>query len=261
MTEEGLARAAEWIAGAKRVVVSTGAGMSAESGIPTFRDAQEGLWARFDARELATEEGFRKDPRRVWSWYAYRRRRMAEAKPHAGYHALVELEAMIPGFTIITQNIDGLHALAGSRDVVEVHGAIRRAKCLDHHHPWPGEPPLPEAEEEDPPPCPVCGSPIRPDVVWFGEMLPEDAVARAWRLAEACDVLLVVGTSGTVWPAAELPYVARRGGARVIEINPEASELTPVADLFLQGRAGAILPRLAFDVAALKRQPDPNPSS
>jgi NAD-dependent deacetylase len=252
MTEEGLARAAEWIAGAGRVVVSTGAGMSAESGIPTFRHAQEGLWARFDSRELATEEGFRADPRRVWSWYQHRRRRMAGAAPHAGYHALVELEARVPALTIVTQNIDGLHALAGSRDVVEVHGNIRRAKCLDGGHPYPGEPPLAEAEEEDPPPCPVCGSPLRPDVVWFGEMLPDDAVARAWRLAEACDVLLVVGTSGTVWPAAELPYVARRGGARVIEVNPEPSELTPAADLFLQGRAGAILPRLAHDVAALK---------
>lgn len=260
MTEEGLARAAAWIAGATRVVVSTGAGMSAESGIPTFRDAQEGLWARFDAQELATEAGFRANPRRVWCWYAYRRRRMADAVPHPGYHALVELEAMVPDFTIITQNIDGLHALAGSRDVVEVHGNIRRAKCLDHHHPWPGEPPLPASdEEEDPTPCPVCGSPLRPDVVWFGEMLPEDAVARAWRLAEACDVLLVVGTSGTVWPAAELPYVARRGGARVIEINPEASELTAVADLFLQGRAGALLPRLAHDVATLKRRSASDP--
>lgn len=252
MTEEGLARAAEWIASATRVVASTGAGMSAESGIPTFRDAQEGLWARFDSRELATEEGFRADPRRVWSWYQYRRRRMAEAVPHAGYHALVELERLVPALTIVTQNIDGLHAQAGSRDVVEVHGNIRRAKCLDHGHVFPGEPPLTDADEEDPPPCPICGSPLRPDVVWFGEMLPEDAVARAWRLAEACDVLLVIGTSGTVWPAAELPYVARRGGARVVEINPEPSELTAMADVFLQGRAGAILPRLAHDVAGLR---------
>jgi NAD-dependent deacetylase len=253
MTEEGLARAAEWLAGAARVVASTGAGMSRESGIPTFRDAREGLWARYDPRELATEEGFRKDPRRVWSWYASRRRRMLEAVPHPGHHALVEMEAMFPAFTVVTQNIDGLHARAGSRDVVEVHGSAHRAKCLDRHHPYPGDPPLPDAEEADPPPCPVCGSPLRPDVVWFGEMLPEDAVARAWRLAEACDVLLLVGTSGTVWPAAELPHVASRSGARVIEVNPEPSELTAVADVFLQGPAGEVLPRLARAVAERKQ--------
>jgi NAD-dependent deacetylase len=252
MTEEGLARAAAWIAGARHVVASTGAGMSRESGIPTFRDALEGLWAQFDPQELATEEGFRKNPRRVWSWYASRRRKVLEAVPHAGYHALVELEDLLPAFTVVTQNVDGLHALAGSRDVVEVHGSLRRAKCLDRHHLFPGDPPLPDADEADPPPCPVCGSPLRPDVVWFGEMLPEDAVARAWRLAEQCDVLLLVGTSGTVWPAAELPHVARRAGARVIEVNPDPSELTPLADVFLQGPAGDVLPRLVRAVAELK---------
>ena len=249
MTEEGLSRAADWIAGAERVVASTGAGMSRESGIPTFRDAMEGLWARFDPQELATEAGFRKNPRRVWSWYASRRRKVLEAVPHPGYHALVELEALVPSLTVVTQNIDGLHALAGSRDVVEVHGNIRRAKCLDRGHPLDGDPPLPDGDEADPPPCPVCGSPLRPDVVWFGEMLPADAVERAWRLAERCDVMLLVGTSGTVWPAAELPHVAKGAGARVIEVNPEPSELTPVADVFLQGRAGIVLPRLASHVA------------
>ncbi|MFL5539681.1 MAG: SIR2 family NAD-dependent protein deacylase [Longimicrobiaceae bacterium] len=253
MTPEGLARAAEWLADAERVVASTGAGMSRESGIPTFRDAMEGLWAQFDPQALATEEGFRANPRRVWSWYAWRRRKVMEAVPHAGYHALVELEGLIPDFTVVTQNVDGLHAIAGSRDVIEVHGNIRRAKCLDRHHPYPGDPPLPDAEEADPPPCPVCGSPLRPDVVWFGEMLPEDAVARAWRLAERCGVLLLVGTSGTVWPAAELPHVARRSGARVIEVNPAPSELTPLADVFLQGRAGEVLPRLVQATAELKQ--------
>ncbi|HKP76635.1 MAG TPA: NAD-dependent deacylase [Longimicrobiaceae bacterium] len=252
MTEEGLARAADWLAAAQRVLVSTGAGMSRESGIPTFRDALEGLWAQFDPQELATEEGFRKNPRRVWSWYASRRRKVMEAVPHPGYHALVDMERLIPSFSVVTQNVDGLHALAGSRDVVEVHGNLRRAKCLDRHHPFPGDPPLPDSDDADPPPCPVCGSPLRPDVVWFGEMLPAAAVERAWKLAERCDVLLLVGTSGTVWPAAELPYVAQRAGARIVEINPEPSELTPLADVFLQGRAGAVLPRLARDVAERK---------
>jgi NAD-dependent deacetylase len=176
-----------------------------------------------------------------------------EAVPHSGYHALVELESLVPSLTVVTQNVDGLHALAGSRDVVEVHGNLHRAKCLDAHHPFPGDPPLPEGDEADPPPCPVCGSPLRPDVVWFGEMLPQGAVERAWRLAERCDVLLLVGTSGTVWPAAELPSVAKSAGARVIEINPAPSELTPTADVFLQGRAGIVLPRLAREVAERKR--------
>lgn len=247
-----LTRAAEWIARAERVLVSTGAGMSRESGIPTFRDALDGLWARYDPQELATERGFRKNPRRVWSWYAWRRRKIAEAVPHAGYHALVELESIVPSLTIVTQNIDGLHALAGSRDVVELHGNIHRVKCLDRHHPFAGELPDDGAQESDPPPCPACGSPLRPDVVWFGEMLPQ-AAERAWRLAGECGVLLVVGTSGTVWPAAELPHVAARAGARVIEVNPEPSELTPLSAAFLQGAAGPVLTSLAAAVAERKR--------
>jgi NAD-dependent deacetylase len=253
MTDADISRAADWLAAAQRVVVSTGAGMSRESGIPTFRDAMEGLWAQFDPQELATERGFRKNPRRVWGWYAWRRRKVMEAVPHAGYGALVRLEAVVPSLTIVTQNVDGLHELAGSRDVVELHGNIRRVKCLDRHHPFTDELPDDGAEERDPPACPVCGSPLRPDVVWFGEMLPEAAVERAWRLAEACDVLLLVGTSGTVWPAAELPHVAARAGARVIEVNPAPSELTPLASVFLQGAAGEVLPRLAAAVEERKR--------
>ena len=253
MTPDEIARAAEWIAGAERVLVSTGAGMSRESGIPTFRDALEGLWAQYDPQELATERGFRKNPRRVWSWYAMRRRKIAEAVPHAGYHALVEMERLVPSFTIVTQNIDGLHALAGSRDVIELHGNIRRVKCLDRNHPFAGALPDDGAEESDPPPCPLCGSPLRPDVVWFGEMLPESAVERAWRLAGECDVLLVVGTSGSVWPAAELPHVAAAAGARVVEVNPEPSELTPLAAAFLQGAAGPVLSSLAAAVQERKR--------
>jgi NAD-dependent deacetylase len=254
VTPEGLARAAEILARAERVVVSSGAGMSKESGIPTFRDAMEGLWARFDPQELATETGFRRNPRRVWSWYAWRRHRVSEARPHPGYHALVQLESLVPALVVVTQNVDGLHAEAGSRDVVELHGNLRRVKCLDRHHPFTGELLDDGAEgESDPPPCPVCGSPLRPDVVWFGESLPERAVERAWALAGECDVLLLVGTSGTVWPAAELPWVAQRAVARVIEVNPEPSELTAVAGVFLQGRAGEVLPELARAVNERKR--------
>jgi NAD-dependent deacetylase len=244
-TPEGLQRAARILAGVDRLVVSSGAGMSRESGIPTFRDAMEGLWANFDPQALATEAGFRRDPRTVWSWYAWRRERVADARPNPGHLALAQMEALIPELTVVTQNVDGLHAEAGSTDAVELHGNIRRVKCLDRGHAYAGPlPPYAEGEEQDPPPCPACGSPLRPDVVWFGEMLPPDAVERAWALAERCEAMLLIGTSGTVWPAAELPLVARRHGALIVEVNPTPSELTHAADVFLQGPAGEVLPRL-----------------
>jgi NAD-dependent deacetylase len=248
MTLEGLAAAADALAGARRVVVSTGAGMSKESGIPTFRDAMEGLWAEFDPQELATEEGFRANPRRVWSWYAWRRRRVTEAAPHGGHFAVTELQRLLPNVTVVTQNVDGLHTAAGSEDVVELHGNIRRLRCLDAGHPFIGEIPGEDDTERDPPPCPWCGSPLRPDVVWFGEMLPRAAVERAWDDARRCDALLLVGTSGTVWPAADLPHIARSNGAFVVEVNPEPSELTEIASVFLQGTAGGVLPRLVEEV-------------
>ncbi|HEX8455376.1 MAG TPA: NAD-dependent deacylase [Longimicrobium sp.] len=247
-----MAAAADALARARRVVVSTGAGMSKESGIPTFRDAMEGLWAEFDPQELATEQGFRANPRRVWSWYAWRRRRVAEAAPHSGHLAVTELQRLLPSVTVVTQNVDGLHAVAGCEDVVELHGNIRRLRCLDAGHPVSGDIAGEEDGECDPPPCPACGSPLRPDVVWFGEMLPKHAVERAWDDARRCDALLLVGTSGTVWPAADLPHIARSNGAFVIEVNPEPSELTGIANVFLQGTAGTILPRLVDEVRARK---------
>lgn len=248
-----IAAAADALARARRVVVSTGAGMSKESGIPTFRDAMEGLWAEFDPQELATEQGFRANPRRVWSWYAWRRRRVAEAAPHAGHFAVTELQRLLPSVTVVTQNVDGLHAVAGSEDVVELHGNIRRLRCLDAGHRLDGEIPGEDDAERDPPPCPSCGSPLRPDVVWFGEMLPKQAVERAWDDARRCDALVLVGTSGTVWPAADLPHIARSNGAFVVEVNPEPSELTGIANVFLQGTAGGVLPRLVEEVRARKR--------
>lgn len=251
LTPEGLQNAATRLADARRVVVSTGAGMSRESGIPTFRDAQEGLWARFDPQELATVAGFRAAPARVWSWYAYRRGRMLSCRPHAGHAALVELEQRIPQLTLVTQNIDGLHQVAGSSAVVELHGSIHRCRCLDCGRP--AEEQVPAAEDEverEPARCHRCGGYLRPDVVWFGEMLPAEAVERAWNAVAECDVLLVVGTSGLVWPAAELPHLAKRGGATVIEVNPVASEVTPVADIFLPGPAGEVLPAIVAGMAA-----------
>jgi NAD-dependent deacetylase len=236
--------------GADHVVVTTGAGMSRESGIPTFRDTLTGFWANYSAADYATEAAFRRDPARVFGWYLWRRRRALEAVPHAGYDALVALERLVPRLDVVTQNVDGLHRRAGSRRVVELHGSLHRFSCVDARHP--ADPALvPAALAEGPcppPPCRVCGSPLRPDVVWFGEVLPERASVEAWERAAACDVMLAVGTSGLVHPAAQLPYIARDSGATVIEINPQETELTPIADIVCRGRAGDVLPAL---VAAL----------
>jgi NAD-dependent deacetylase len=241
VTPEGLAAAARALRGASSVVITTGAGMSRESGIPTFREAQDGLWARFDPAELATEEAFRRDPGRVWSWYAHRLQAITACAPHAGHLAVARLQELLREVTLVTQNIDGLHQLAGSRGVIELHGSIRRYSCLDRRHPAAlRDDPAAEA----PPPCDRCGSPLRPDVVWFGEILPEEAVSRAWEAAARCGVMLVVGTSGIVYPAAALPQVAREAGATVIEVNAAASGITPLADIFLQGPAGRLLPQL-----------------
>ncbi|MCZ7572675.1 MAG: NAD-dependent deacylase [Ardenticatenaceae bacterium] len=224
------------------MVALTGAGISRESGVPTFRDAQDGLWARYDPMELASPEGFRRDPALVWRWYGWRRELVSQAQPNRGHHALVRLEKLVPRLTVITQNVDGLHRAAGSRDVVELHGNLQRFKCFKHGHPVAAE--ILSADERVPPRCPQCGAPVRPDVVWFGEHLPEAVLRRAWEEAVAADVLLVVGTSGLVQPAASLPLAAGCTGARTIEINPDRTPLTPHVDLHLSGPAGAILPAL-----------------
>ena len=232
------ARAA--LAAARHVVVLTGAGISAESGIPTFRDAQTGLWARYDPMQLATEEGFRADPALVWRWYAWRRDLVAKAVPNAGHQALAMAEARFARFRVITQNVDGLHARAGSTDIVELHGNIMRTVCLDHcgfSEALPERLPVGE-----PPRCPRCGSWLRPGVVWFGEMLDPRALQDAAAEAADCDVMLVVGTSGLVYPAAGLPAGARRGGAAVITVNPESTELDGLATACLRGRAAETLP-------------------
>lgn len=235
-----LDHAARILAGARSVVVSTGAGMSKESGIPTFRDAPNALWEKFDPAKLASAEGFLDDPPLVWRWYEERRRMIAEAKPNPGHSTIARLEPLFENFVVITQNIDDLHRKAGSRNIVEMHGNIFRFKCFDLNHPIDE---LPD-DERVPPRC-HCGSLIRPDVVWFGELLPERAVHRAYGALERCDVMLVVGTSGVVYPVAGFPEVARSQGAKIIEVNPEATPITPLADVFLEGRAGEVLPRLA----------------
>ncbi len=225
---------------ARSVAVLTGAGVSAESGIPTFRDAQTGLWARFRPEDLATPEAFERDPKLVWEWYAWRRDIVAKAAPNAGHAALARLATLVPELTLITQNVDGLHQRAGSRDVIELHGNIHRSRCVRENtvvESW--------AETGDVPPrCPRCGALLRPDVVWFGEMLPAAALERAEAAARACDVFLSVGTSAAVYPAAHLPLVARDAGATVIEVNKDPTRISNAVTYVLRGPSGAILPQL-----------------
>ncbi len=227
---------------ARRVTVLTGAGMSAESGVPTFRDAQTGLWSRFDPMQLASPEGFRADPPLVWRWYAWRRERVLRAAPNAGHVALARAADRFTSLRIVTQNVDGLHQRAGSRDVIELHGNILRTHCLAGCGvTFAPTQPLPPGE---PPRCPACGDWLRPGVVWFGEMLDPDRLAAAEQACREADVLLVVGTSGLVYPAAGLPGVARRAGARVAIVNPQPSEIDHVAEFVVRATAAEALPRL-----------------
>ncbi|MFN9772465.1 MAG: SIR2 family NAD-dependent protein deacylase [Burkholderiales bacterium] len=236
-----LAQARALLAGADRNVWFTGAGVSAESGIPTFRDALAGMWARFDPERLATEAGFRADPALVWRWYAERRERVAAAQPNAAHRAIAAAEATGRTITVVTQNVAGLHRRAGSSDVVELHGSIVRAKCLE------GCGPAPAGWEHDarlPPPCPRCGVPLRPDVGWFGEMLPPGAFERAERLAAEADAMLVVGTSGLVQPAASLPWAAVRQHRPVIVVDPNPTELDRLATVTVRGSAVRVVPSI-----------------
>ncbi len=233
-------------------VVLTGAGVSAESGIPTFRDAQTGLWAKFNPQELATPEGFRANPRRVWEWYEYRRRIIGGASPNPAHYALARLEGLFPSgkFWLITQNIDGLHARAGSKNIIELHGSIFKNKCFEcgaHielvEESVSGESGA-QGAEEIPPRCPHCGGYVRPDVVWFNEPLPAECITKSMEYSSRCKAFLVVGTSAAVYPAAQLPVVARRAGACVVEINTTPTPVTDYADFTILGKAGEILPRL-----------------
>jgi len=224
---------------AGHTVVLTGSGISAESGVPTFREAQTGLWARFDPQELATPEAFELDPKLVWDWYDWRRKLVAEARPNPGHVAIAEMERFFSELILVTQNVDGLHQRAGSRDVIELHGNILRTKCSVE-----GAVVEDYDEGETPPCCPSCGAPLRPDVVWFGEMLPYEALEAASEAARASDVFLSAGTSSLVYPAAALPFEALENGATLVEINPGQTPLTPHADYTLRGPAGEVLPLL-----------------
>jgi NAD-dependent deacetylase len=240
-----IAEAVAALRGASAVAVLTGAGVSKESGIPTFREAQTGLWAQYEAEKLATPEGFLKDPPLVWQWYDYRRKLVTEAKPNAGNIALAQLQDILP-VTVITQNVDGLHARAGSKDIIELHGNILKFFCFDHRHPADNVP----YDLKEPPLCTTCGARVRPGVVWFGEALPPGALEKAAQCISSSDVLLVIGTSGLVHPAASLPYSAKRSGVKVIEINPDATPISDIADIFLPGPSGTVVPAL---VAGLQK--------
>lgn len=240
----GIAALRQRVASARRIVVLTGAGMSAESGIPTFRDAMTGLWSRFDPAALASEEGFRAAPDRVWAWYAERRAGVRAARPHAGHRALGQFAHRHPGrLTVVSQNVDDLHQRAGNLNTLRLHGDIGADRWLSACPRGLGCSPA-SALPGAPPHCADCGNLVRPGVVWFGEALPEATWSAAESAAEHCALMLVVGTSGAVWPAAGLAGRARRAGAHVAVINPHASELDDTAHQVLAGTAAAVLPAL-----------------
>ena len=206
----------------------------------TFRDPQTGLWAQHKPEDLASPQAFRRDPKLVWDWYAWRREALKGVRPNAGHYALVEMERRVPGFTLITQNVDGLHRMAGNHRVLELHGNIQRVRCSacgrfaeDWHE-----------RENELPRCEVCGELLRPDVVWFGESLPRAELEAAVEAARGSELFFSIGTSGIVQPAASLAHAARNRGAKIVEINPEPTPLTPKVDFFLQGKSGEILPEL-----------------
>ncbi len=238
----------EALAGARRIVAMTGAGVSAESDIPTFRDAMTGLWARFRPEDLATPEAFARNPKLVWDWYQWRRELVAAAKPNPGHHALVDMAALFPDFLLVTQNVDGLHQRAGSRDVVELHGNIAKIKRVGDGatvESWA------DPDDGQSPRCAETGALLRPDVVWFGEALPRQALARAAEAAAGCDAFFSIGTSAMVYPAAALIYEAMGAGAITVEVNPNATAQSAEVSFSLQGPAGSVLPALA---QALKRR-------
>jgi NAD-dependent deacetylase len=224
----------------ERCVALTGAGVSAESGVPTFRDAQTGLWSRYRPEDLATPQAFRRRPGLVWRWYAWRRALVEAVEPNPAHRALAALEQRLPGFHLVTQNVDGLHRRAGSARLLELHGDLFTTLCSAEGNPvaqW-------KESGQLPPDCPRCGAPLRPGVVWFGEMLPEPTLTEAFRLSAGCQLFLSIGTSSLVHPAAALPRLALEAGATLVEINPHATPLSESAHFVLNGPAGEVLPAL-----------------
>lgn len=233
---------------ARHVLVFTGAGVSAESGIATFRDAMTGLWERYDPADLATPEAFQRDPALVWGWYEWRRMKVMQASPNAAHYAIAALAGRVPRLSLVTQNVDDLHERAGSQVLAHLHGRLSEPLCFDcglpTSHP-PGIPTEPEGGRRlEPPRCHTCGGPIRPGVVWFGEPLPAEDWGRAMDATREADLVFSVGTSNLVYPAAEIPELSARWGATVVQVNPAATALDRVARYSLHGPAGIVLPAL-----------------
>ena len=225
---------------AERVVALTGAGVSQESGLRTFRDAQTGLWTQYKPSDLASPKAFERDPKLIWDWYAMRREKVRDVEPNPGHFALADMAHHILDFSLITQNVDNLHRKAGSPSVIELHGNLQRVRCFScgqQVEEW-------EDAGDDVPRCKACGDILRPDVVWFGESLPRAELESAVEVARACQVFFSIGTSGTVQPAASLAYAARNQGAVIVEVNTEPTPLTPKVNFALHGKSGEILPVL-----------------
>ena len=244
---------------AKHVVVFTGAGVSAESGIPTFRDALTGLWERFDAEDLATPDAFRRDKELVWGWYEWRRMQVLRSLPNPAHIAIAELARHVPRLTVVTQNVDDLHERAGSADVLHLHGSLHCPRCFacGRAHILPaGVPDEPEGGRRlRPPLCTHCGGLVRPGIVWFGESLPEDTLAAAFAAARTCNLLFAIGTSGLVQPAARIPVLAMQAGAKVVNVNPTATALDEECTWTLRGAAGAVMPRLLVSAQLVPHAP------
>jgi len=244
---------ADMLKEAERVCCMTGAGVSAESGVATFR-GHGGLWEGRRPEEVASPEAFHADPEDVWRFYFWRRKKLAECKPNPGHYALARLEGMIPSFTLVTQNVDDLHRVAGSERIIELHGNVWINRCTGGHPS--DEPPCPDTRVtpddvlDEIPHCPKCGAMMRPGVVWFGEMLPSDEFAAAVTAARDCQVMLVAGTSAVVHPAASIATWAADTGAAIVEINPEAPPLSSAADYCLTGPSGEILPAIVEAMSA-----------
>ncbi|MBD3257307.1 NAD-dependent protein deacylase [candidate division GN15 bacterium] len=241
-----LAEVADLVINCRRCAVLTGAGISAESGVPTFR-GKEGLWGKFKPEQLASMEAFIASPKVVWEWYNWRRDLMAKVAPNPGHTALVAMEAFFDDFTVITQNVDNLHRLAGSTHLLELHGNIQRNKCVACNRIVDREMVI---DPDAIPVCEDCGGKIRPDVVWFGELLPTQVIDEAFRRAEDAELFFSIGTSALVHPAASLPLISRRAGATLIEVNPDQTPITDLADYSFRGKSGDVLPQLVSLVQA-----------
>ncbi|MCD6492935.1 MAG: NAD-dependent deacylase [Archaeoglobaceae archaeon] len=240
MNVNEIEKATEIIKNSKYLIALTGAGVSAESGIPTFR-GKDGLWNKYKPEELATPQAFNANPELVWEWYAWRMKIVFDANPNPAHHAFAELEKMGILKCLITQNVDDLHERAGSKNVLHLHGSLRIVKCISCDYQFYAEKPI---EFKPLPTCPECNNLLRPGVVWFGEMLPSEILSKAFDEVERSDVIIVAGTSAVVQPAASLPLIVRKNKGKIIEINPNETPLTAIADVSIRGKAGEVLSKI-----------------